>query len=249
MSLTRVNMAVIVKKQYRFKLKAYIQVLLSLIFIQVLALLFSLNGSASMGSTSGMLSVDLTYYSADFVVAFTMLWGFITAILITTKAYRNDDFVFVTNRATSNLANILFLLTASVIGGITAILSSFLLRVVVNIFMNGIFVKSTQVVSAPAEFLLGIYSTTLYIFLICAVGYLVGTLVQINKLFSVLLPAAFFGALILDGLNGKVGVIGKTFEFFYTESSLVIFAVKVIVTVGLLFAAAAGLSNRLEVKS
>lgn len=249
MSLTQVNMKDIVKKQYRYKLKAYIQVLSSLMFIQLLALLFSLNGVASMGSGGGLVDLEVKYYSADMVLAFTMLWGFISAILITTKAYRNDDFVFVANRLSSNLANILFLLTASVIGGITAILSSYLLRVVIQLFQTDVILKSSQVLAAPWDLLLGIFSAVLYIFLVCSLGYLVGTLVQLNKLFAVLLPAGFIGLLLLNGLSGNAGLIGSIFVFFITESSLPLFVIKVMVTAGLLFFGSAVLSNRLEVKS
>jgi len=244
MSLTKVSLIDVVKKQYIYKLKAYSQVFMSLIFLQLLAVLFSMNGVGSMGgSTGGSVELQVKYFSADFVAAFTMLWGFITAILITTKAYRNDDFVFVANRISSNLSNAVFLLTASVVGGITAMLSSYLLKVIVNYFF-----KSTPILDAPIELLLGIFSTILYVFLFCALGYLVGTLVQISKAFTVLLPAAFFGTLILEGLSGKAGTVANVFDFFFTESSLVLFIVKIIVSAGLLFSGAFVLSNRLEVR-
>ena len=101
-----------VKKQYFFKLKANIDAFSSLVWIQLLAHLFSLGGVASMGMGGTNLSVDVKYYSADLVIGFTMLWAFVTAITITTKPYRNHDFTFVTNRLSSSLSNILFLLTA-----------------------------------------------------------------------------------------------------------------------------------------
>ena len=249
MSLTKVSLIDVVKKQYIYKLKAYSQVFMSLIFLQLLAVLFSMNGVGSMGgSTGGSVELQVKYFSADFVAAFTMLWGFITAILITTKAYRNDDFVFVTNRVSSNLSNAVFLLTASVIGGITAMLSSYLLKVIVYYFISDLSIKSITVLEAPMELLLGIFSTILYVFLFCALGYLVGTLVQISKAFTVLLPAAFFGTLILEGLSGKAGTVANVFDFFFTESSLVLFIVKIIVSAGLLFSGAFVLSNRLEVR-
>ena len=249
MSLTKVSLTNVVKKQYVYKLKAYSQVFMSLIFLQLLAVFFSLNGVGGMAGGDGSIDVEVKYFSSDYVTAFTMLWGFITAILITTKAYRNDDFVFVTNRVSSNLSNAVFLLTASFIGGITAMLSSYLLKVIIYYFISDVPIKSTTILEAPLELLLGIFSTFLYIFLFCALGYLVGTLVQISKAFTVLLPAAFFGGLILDGLRGKSGAIAYVFEFFFTESSLPLFIVKIIVSAGLLFSGAFVLSNRLEVRA
>lgn len=249
MSLTRVRLIDVVKKQYLFKLKAYSQVFMSLIFIQLLAVLFSMNGVGGMGSSEGSFQIEIKYFSAALVVAFTMLWGFITAIIITTKAYRNDDFVFVTNRASSNLSNMVFLLTASMIGGITSMLSTYLIKVIVYYFFSDVSLKSTSVMGAPNEFLLGSFSTFLYIFLFCALGYLIGTLVQINKVFAALIPAAFFGGLIFDGLRGNEGVIAKVFAFFFTEPSLPLFIIKVIIAAGLLISFAFALSNRMEVRS
>ena len=129
MSLSRASLMEVVKKQYLFKLKSFIQVFMTLVVLQLLAMLFSFNGVGMMGSSNASVEMDIQYYSADIVVVFTMLWAFITAILITTKAYRNDDFAFVTNRLSSNLSNMLFLLTASILGGILAILSSYLMKV------------------------------------------------------------------------------------------------------------------------
>ncbi|QCJ40950.1 hypothetical protein FAY30_02950 [Bacillus sp. S3] len=249
MSLTRVSLTDIVKKQFVYKMKAYSQVFMSLMFLQLLAVFFSLNGVGGMGAGSGSVEIQVKYFSPDYVAAFTMLWGFITAILITTKAYRYDDFVFVTNRISSNLSNAVFLLTASVIGGITAMLSSYLLKVIVYYFISDVSINSSAVLAAPMELLLGIFSTLLYVFLFCALGYLVGTLVQISKAFTVLLPAVFFGGLIFDGLRGKSGAVAYVFEFFFTESSLTLFFVKIIVAAGLLFSGTFVLSNRLEVRA
>jgi hypothetical protein len=249
MSLTRVRLIDVVKKQYLYKLKAYSQVFMSLIFIQLLAVLFSMNGIGGMGSSEGSFQIEIKYFSAAMVVAFTMLWGFITAIIITTKAYRNDDFVFVTNRASSNLSNIVFLLTASIIGGITSMLSTYLIKVIVYYFFSDVSLKSTSVMSAPNEFFLGSFSSFLYIFLFCTLGYVIGTLVQINKAFAVLIPAAFFGGLIFDGLRGNEGVIAKGFNFFFMEPSLTLFIIKVIVTACLLISGTFALSNRMEVRS
>ncbi|WP_066069097.1 hypothetical protein [Neobacillus soli] len=247
MSLTKVRLTDVVKKQYAYKLKAYIQVFTTLIALQLLAIFFSLNGVGSMGSSSESLEMDVHYYSADIVVFFTMLWSFIIAILITTKAYRNDDFVFVTNRVSSNLSNALFLLTASVIGGVTAIMSSYLMKVIMYFFVDAQYLNGTSIMAAPMEWLLGIFSTTCYVFLLGALGYWVGTLIQINKAFALLLPALFFGAFIVEG-TGTAKLVSTVYDFIFTESSILLFIVKIIVIAGLLFSSSMVFSNRMEVK-
>ena len=249
MSLTKVSLISIVKKQYSYKLKAYVQVFLTLVFLQLLAILFSLNGVGMMGSSSDSIEVDVHYYSADIVVFFMMLWGFITAILITTKAYRNDDFAFVTNRLSSNLSNLLFLLTASIIGGLTAMLSTNLMKVIMYFFVGQQTIDSTNVVGSPVELLIGILATAFYIFLFCALGYFIGTLAQIHKVFVVLVPALFFGTLFLGEASGNTKIVTNFFGFIFTESSILLFIVKIIVTSGLLFSGAFVLSNRMEVRS
>lgn len=188
-----------------------------------------------MGSSSATFEVEVHYYSADLVVGFTLLWGFITAIQTTTKAYRNDDFVFVTNRLVSNLSNTLFLMTASVVGGITAILSNYVLKLIINLFMKGSIALGMQGGASPLLLLLGILTTSLYILLFCGLGYLVGTLVQISKLFVVLLPALFIGSVFYAGSTGTTGMVEDIFQFYFTESSLLLFMIKVLMTVVLFF--------------
>jgi hypothetical protein len=248
MSLTKVSLSSVVKKQYSYKLKAYVQVFMTLVFLQLLAILFSLNGVGMMGSSSENIEVDVHYYSADIVVFFTMLWGLITAILITTKAYRNDDFAFVTNRLSSNLSNLLFLLTASIIGGLTAMLSSYLMKVILYFFVGKQTIDSPNLVGEPVELLIGILATSFYVFLFCALGYFIGTLVQIHKVFVVLVPALFFGALFLGEASGNSVIVTSFFSFIFTESSIPLFIIKIIVTCGLLFTGAFVLSNRMEVR-
>lgn len=249
MSLSKVSLTSIVKKQYSYKLKAYVQVFWNLVFLQLLAIFFSLNGVGMMGSSSESIELEVHYYSADLVAFFTMLWGFIIAIIITTKAYRNDDFTFVTNRLSHNLSNLLFLLTASLIGGLTAMLSTYLLKVITYLFVGPQTMANSSVFGTPAALILGIFATSFYIFLFCAFGYLVGTLVQIHKVFVVLVPALFFGSLVLGGVSGNARIVSNLVGFIFSESSILLFIIKIIVTCSLLFTSAFVLSNRMEVRS
>lgn len=248
MSLTKVRLIDVIKRQYQFKLKAYSQVLVSLMILQAIGIVFSLGGTGMTGSSSDILDLEVHYYSADIIIVFTLLWGFSTAMLTTTKGYRYDDFAFVSNRFSSNLSNTLFLLTASVVGGITAILSSYLLKIIIYFFIDHGFVKGLEAGTNPLTLLMGIVTTSLYIFLFCSIGYLVGMLVQRSKLFIVLLPAFFFGSIMFAESRGEEGIIAAVYHFFFTESSLILFMVKIIVTILLFFACSFVLSNRMEVK-
>src|SRR5699024_6157363 len=152
------------KKQYRYKLKANIDSLSSLVSIQLVALILSAiagNGSSG-GSNSNGFEYYATFYSADIVITFTFIWAFTTAITITTKAYRNHDFSFITNRTISSLSNVLFLATISLLGSTTAILSENLLKIIAFFrFGNQIYTFQTGMF----ELVTSICATFLYVFL------------------------------------------------------------------------------------
>ncbi|MGE7185534.1 hypothetical protein ACQKKK_16510 [Peribacillus sp. NPDC006672] len=245
MSLTKVNLKETVKKQYFFKLKANIDAFSSLIGIQLLALLFSIGGVGSVGMGGSNINVNIKYYSADLVIGFTMIWAFVTAITITTKPYRNHDFTFVTNRLSSSLSNILFLLTASIVGSITAILAGDLLKVLAYILLD------EQIYSIHAglqELVMGIGVTIFYVFFVTSIGYFIGTLVQVSKLFIILISVLFFGTLFLEASMQKEPFLVNVFTFYTMESTLSLFIIKVIVTVAVFFSAAISILNRMEVR-
>ncbi|MBY6038209.1 hypothetical protein KUV80_16230 [Fictibacillus nanhaiensis] len=246
MSLVEVNSWDIVKKQYRYKLKSYLGVFSSLIIIQVLAIFFSLNGTGMSGGSSGTFSYKVNYYSGDLILVFMMLWGFITAIIITTKAYRYDDTSFVTNRLTSHFSNILFLISASLFAGLTVFLSSHLFRLITNIMnVDSIMVNE----HTPLQIAKGIIGAGLYIFLFTSIGYLVGMLIQKNKLFSFFLPIVLVGAMYLDGMNNDVLIFHSISLYFLSETLLSLLIIKIMSVSLLFYGFAIILSARMEVRA
>lgn len=244
-SLIRANLAETVKKQYFFKLKANIDAFSSLVGIQLLAILFSYGGASSSGMSSSEIQMNVKYYSADLVIIFTLIWAFVTAITITTRPYRNQDFTFITNRLSSSLSNILFLLTAVMIGSITAILAGNLLRTTVYLlFDHQLFGLNTGL----QEVMIGICVTFLYVFLLSSIGYFVGTLVQVSKLFIFLIPAFLFGVLFYGASIQREPFLIDVFQFYGTESNLFLFVIKVVVTAAVFFTASISILNRMEVR-
>ncbi|MBU8879952.1 hypothetical protein BGM26_13285 [Bacillus sp. FJAT-29790] len=245
MSLMRANLGEIVKKQCAYKRKANIDSFSSLVMIQMIAILFSFGGSGMMGSSSGNMTIDVKYYSADIVIAFTMIWSLVTAITITTKPYRNQDFTFVTNRMSSSLANIFFLLIASIIGAITASLASYLLRALGYLLFDYQFYGHPFLLK---ELILGIFITFLYVFCISSIGYLIGTLVQVNKIFIGVIPVLVIGSSILDSSMQREPFIANVFQFFFMESSIGLFIFKIVITAAIFFIASISILNRMEVR-
>lgn len=248
MSLIEMSLSDVVKRQYEFKLKAFLGVFTSMAGLQLISLLFSLGGVSSVGTgTSSGMSIHIGYYSADMIVIFTMLWIFITGILLTTKSVRNDDFSFVANRLSSNLANVLFLLTASTIGGAAAVLSGFVLRIIAFLIGHVQYGMGNSLMEAPAEFFIAVSASILYMIMFSSIGYLTGMFVQVNKIFIFVLPALFTGFVIFTGIRNEE-LAKSIFDFIFAESSLWLFAVKTITLSALFFAAALFMSNRMEVR-
>jgi hypothetical protein len=246
MYLAEVNEWHLVKKQYRYKLKSYFGVFSSLMAIQLLAIFFSFNGTGMSGGSSGTLDYEIHYMTNDLIQMFMMLWAFISAIIITTKAYRYDDYAFVTNRRISHYSNVLFLFSASVFAGITVILSAHVFKLITYFSKDpsSIMVDSLT----TGELLTGTAASILYIFLFASAGYFVGILVQFNRIFSFLLPAVFVGALILDGLTGNPTLLVNATTFFGAETSFFVFLIKILGVSFLLLLGSMGVSNRLEVR-
>lgn len=108
MSLTSVNAAEIIKKQYFYKLRAHYGIFTSLFITQLVALAFSFMASGSMGSGGEGVSINVSFYTGNVIIAFTMLWAFISGVSMNSKLVRNGDFSFVTNRLTSHVSSLAF---------------------------------------------------------------------------------------------------------------------------------------------
>lgn len=245
MSLMRANLVETVKKQYLYKLKANIDALSSLVTIQLLAIFFSFGGVGSSGMGSENISIHVKYYSADIVIIFTMIWAFVTAITITTRSNRNHDFTFITNRLSSSLSNILFIITTVMIGSMTAILAGNLLRTLS--YLQGDYQFYSMNIGLP-EFMFSMFVTFLYVFLVSSIGYFVGTLVQVSKIFVILIPVLFFGMLFLESSLQRESFLANVFQFYFMESVLSLFIFKVIATFTAFFTASISILNRMEVR-
>lgn len=244
MSLTSVNKWKVIRSLLQLKLKAHVSLFTALIIAQVFAILFSLNGSAHGGS--GALGITFSYFSGDIIIAFTFVWLFISSILITTKVNNNVDFLFVTTRRISQITNLIFLAVMSLIGALSAQLATLFIQGI-NLFMTDI-----DVVSNPQTFsnlLLSIGSIVLYLFLFALIGYFIGMLVQLHKLFFILVPAIFGGGIAVAVLRDSVfNIMLVSFQFFTQESIFILFVIKVLLAVAVLFTGAFLIGNRLEVQ-
>lgn len=245
MSFVEVSQFNIVKKLFYLKIQRNVSLLGSLIFLQILGMLFAFLSSSS-GFFGSEISIEILYVSTSSIIAFTLLWIFIVAILTTVKEVRYEDFSFVTNRFTSNMANILFLLTASIVGGITAGFSDYLVRTIAY-FIFDIKVGNT-IFEAPEDLLILIFGAFLYGLLFAGIGYIVGMLIQIHPIFIILLPALLVGVMMIGLTTGYVEQVKAVFDFIFKENHIGLFLLKVLAVSGGCFLLATLLANRLEVR-
>lgn len=246
MYLTESNVRDVIFKQYRYKLQAYLGVFTSLMFIQVLGVLFSISGTGSMGGSAGTFSYDVRTYSGSLVAIFTLIWAFSNGISLTTKQHRYDDFNFIATRQVSNYANGFFLATASGIAAITGLLITYVLRLLVTQVLKTPSVAVDQL--SVIDVFEGLVGFFLYILLFASVGYFIGMLAQRNKLVAFLLPVLLIVVITVQAyLGGEGALLIDIGRFYVLEASFLLFIVKSVVTTALFFLGACVLGNRLEV--
>lgn len=241
MFLSNSTFGEVVKAQVKFKLNAFMGTIVSLIFVQLVGLLLSMNGTGSRGTSINNISIYISVVSYDIVFLIVILWAFVVGNSMTTKVY--DDFSFVASRLSSNLANIIVLCLISVFAGITVVLSNYLLRIIVLLFDDYDYMKSPGILDNPLSSVSNMAVMMVLVLTVSAVGYLRGILVQHNKIFIYLFPV-----LIIAMLVTKFGQ--SILQYIFIEStSLFVLMVKLICLSIILFAFSILSSNRLEVRS
>ena len=230
-------------KQYFFKLKAHAELVFGLITIQMAALLISLSGSFSMSSGNAYLTVGAKYYSADTSIVLTLFWVFFVAVTLTAPHNKKIDFTFVSNRVSSNLSNVGLLLTACVFGGLTATLLGVPLREILYFTTDRTQILASGFYIALGDLLLSAVAAIFYMVLIAASGYFLGVLMRINVIFVLIVAAIIFGLAWI-----KPESIQAVYDFFAAETSLMVFAAKIILAAVVLFGMSTLISDRMEVR-
>ncbi|MFT4413967.1 hypothetical protein ACLM5H_08915 [Fredinandcohnia humi] len=245
MYLTETNLLAITKKQITFKLKANLFSLLSLLLLQGLAFLFSLNGVGQMGTGGNAISLTVKSFSGNLILFFSIFWAFCAAIIFTTKPYRYIDFSFVSNRVSSHLSTIATLAVYSLFASVTAMFAGVLLRVYMYFKFGSENIIADHFLLSIPELCLGIYIGFLYILLFAMFGYIIGMFVQLNKLFAFVIPALLIGWAYIEGKNVNTF---SAISFFLDETSILIFTIKILTIVAALGTLVISATNRMEVR-
>lgn len=242
MFLSNRTLGEVVKVQVKFKLNSYMSAFMGLIIVQILGLLFSINGTSSMGSSLYNVWVNVSLISNDLIFIFVVIWAFFVGHLMTTKAYLYDDFSFVATRLSSNLANIIVLFLMSLFAGATSILTNYVGRFILLLFDKVDYMRSPGLLDDPLSSILNFMVVTVLILTVASSGYLVGMLTQKNKLLLLLLPVIVIGLMMAELWPTVLSFL------FYENVSMWVLLVKLLVLTITCFALAIFFSNRLEVR-
>lgn len=245
MYLTEVTLFNVVKKQVKFKVKSYTGIFQSFVVLQLLGILFATIGTSSMSESNSFFSMDVEFYSSGIILGMTAFWLIINALLLTTTAYREDDFTFVTNRLSRLWANIIFLIILSVIGAVSAYLATNVLKVYLFIQNSELIMEDFLSITSMIISLLGLIG---YFILLGSIAYAVGSIVQRNKVMAILISVGFImlGTFLLQ--FQLEDMIAQVMFFFTHETNFALFLLKVIATSSLLFLLSWSMSRNQEVR-
>lgn len=247
MYLIEVNKFEAFKKLFVYKLKANINLFYYFIVVQLIALLLT-SGSSSM-TRMGFEYYSLTVRGAsgEMMIAFSILWVTTISIIITTKGFRNVDFTVMASRSISSLTNVSLLMIYSIFGGITASLSGVAIRVFTYFTKGSGNIVLENFILTPRDIAFGMIATTAYLIILCSIGYMIGTLIQLHKSFFVIIPVIVFLCFRIDVSTG-VPIIVELAKIFINEKLIGVFVIKILLTSSVLFSISTLLACRLEVR-
>lgn len=239
----------LVKRQYLYKLKANVNLFYTVIFLQIIALALSISGTGGSSFNGSALDLNTRSYSANIIIVFTYICSIAAGTKLAAKEVRNLDFTFISNRLSSNLSSLGVLITFNIIAGISASLGGILLRVLsyyLNLHQAIIGPSFTLPISI---FVTGTIAGIFYTMLFSSIAYLIGNLFEYNKLLLLLIPALLIILFISVRSNADTrSIFLAVLEFFFYETSLVLFVIKATAISAILFAAGSLLTSRIEVR-
>jgi len=238
----------VVGTQYAYRLRAYSDFFNKLIIFQVIAGVLSLNPIVSMGMGSNLANINLEIYSTSLILSATMLWSLIMGLILAQKQRRAGDFRFVGNQLSLNLANILFLLTSSIIAGLTTVLSNGLLKIVLVVVLRKTWMFDMLYNMTVLQMIQGTIASILYILLFGAFGYWIFSMIAMRNKVRYLLGALVLVMLFMLGWFGKFNIFEFLYEVYFQESIFWLFVMKMLVSIAVLLGFSTIVSNELEVR-
>lgn len=246
MSLTHRTIGEVVKQQFLYKLKSNAGVFTVLFVLQIISMVL-LNGAAmTSGMESGSFELEWNTISTDGVLGLTFFWSIVFGFLMTTPGQRNAAYIYVATPITENLANFCLFGFASLIAGITTVLSGGFVKLLVQLQGVSLITETGGPFTEPYEFLTRFLTMVIYSFLIMMFIYTVFIIIQMNRL--LILPFILLWLAVSQSTTPSTW-FEEMINFFYKEHSILLFLCKTGMMAVLLAALSLVVSKRIEVKS
>ena len=175
------------------------------------------------------------------VFIFTLACVIGASIALNLKEYKDMDFTFVSNRISSNLSNIGFLITLSLFGALTSGLSGVLVRTIKYLLIGSTKIIEVGFFLTLGELMCSIGASFLYILLISSVVYFSSALTEKSNVFIIAL-------LVVVVLLMRTPLFGNIIGFYGKEHNFLIFMIKTTITAVIFFSGSILVSNNLEVR-
>lgn len=246
MFLNKVSTLQIIRQQYQSKMSVMLAPnLLNLLLIQIIGIGWSFVSMYTTGTGNMLHSMTLKTYTGSATLVLTMLLLVFMALSLSNKSSRHQDFVFTTNRLTSDITNIMILLTFTVIGTIMSHFSLIIFRMLFYFTADGLLLQGAFLLT-PAE--LGLNWLLTFSYTVLAMG----AVYALNSLF-VAYPLAGIGLLLLFSLSVSTieryfGTFSQVIEFFSQERCASLLILKLLLTGLGAFILSILMNNRLEVR-
>ncbi|QKS71633.1 hypothetical protein FLK61_33650 [Paenalkalicoccus suaedae] len=203
-----------------------------LLFLQVLFMIFSLNGVSSGSMSLSGVNILTATYTADSVIAVTIIWTFSIAVMLNQRHIAKIDAAFVQNHRVRQGANMSLLVLFALIGAVTSNLSVFILGLYTVIFHSA---EIETFMSVPI-LLTSILTTFLLALFAGALAYTIMGLLRSKFAPFILIGGVIVAALFSLLFFPNIGSV--LFTFFFGETSVILFTLKIgVVTVGLFICA------------
>ncbi|QBP39739.1 hypothetical protein [Paenisporosarcina antarctica] len=225
MSLQEVSLFEVVRKQFVYKVKSYTGILQKLMILQTIGILLAASGSTGMmGGSSGTLHYTITFFSGTAIMVMTIMWIITNGFLISTTAYKNDDFTFVSTRWSRHLANGVYIGFLAILGTLTSYMGISVIKVVYQALRIEVMYDMNYTYMEHFASLATIFG---YILLSGILAYFIGSVLQFNKVFTVIGMIVIVALIAVFNSYSQVNLYYSIGKFILAEESIPIFMIKI----------------------
>ncbi|WP_397536788.1 hypothetical protein [Rummeliibacillus pycnus] len=177
--------------QFKLKIHMYLDMLLYLVILQIIAevLFFYIDGILKSGSAP-LVKLEYHAFTPIFVLFFSAIWSFYMGILVTKKQQRLEMASFIVTRKMEHTTNISLFLCFSIFASLTTMLLNYVTRIVLLLYNSTGVIDESNLLHAPRVFFVSLIFAILCLLFTSAIGYFLGLLAYKYKFVYTLFFAA-----------------------------------------------------------